>query len=409
MPESLLDGRPLSEQQFAALVDDVKRDPARRGLLTDLLREDHPVYDERSTNETIRMRGWVLLAFEPLGLPDAALLFVLEELDNGRDPYLIAAAARVLQIYAKPRAAFAPLLVRAFSNIRDHDDAVCLERYGGYAVSEPGTTAVQEVLATLRWLGPHAHAVLRELEALRTNRSNGLSASLADEVTRTITAIGRTTATAPPAERSCCDTAAAELGGFRARIPAAAADAVSVESVLLEDQDGNRIRFGEFFRGQPSVVAFFYTRCNNPQKCSLTITKLARVQQLLAQRDLATRIHTAAITYDPAYDLPARLRGYGESRGVRMNADHRMFRAPDGLRALRMHFQLGVNFVQSLVNRHRIELYVLDREGRTAGSFERLEWDEEEVVDQAVRLLDGDANEACCAHGHHASHDQAAR
>ena len=42
----------------------------------------------------------------------------------------------------------------------------------------------------------------------------------------------------------------------------------------LEDQDGARVTFGEFFAGKPSVVAFFYTRCDNPNKCSLTITKL---------------------------------------------------------------------------------------------------------------------------------------
>jgi protein SCO1/2 len=135
------------------------------------------------------------------------------------------------------------------------------------------------------------------------------------------------------------------------------------------------------------VVVFFYTRCDNPQKCSLTITKLARLQNSLLDRGLAEQIRTAAITYDPAFDTPERLRGYAKNRGVLLNANHRMLRAIDGISALRAHFKLGVNFVASLVNRHRIEVYLLDAAGGIAGSFQRVHWDEQKIVDRAVALL----------------------
>ena len=160
-----------------------------------------------------------------------------------------------------------------------------------------------------------------------------------------------------------------------------------IESTVFEDHDGASITFKEFFRGHPSIVVFFYTRCDNPLKCSLTVTKLARIQKLLEARGLADQIHTAAITYDPAFDLPERLRGYGQNRGVRMDARHRMLRATDGVNALRSHFKLGVNFIESLVNRHRIEAYILDAEGRIAASFERIHWDEQQVVDRAIEVL----------------------
>src|SRR5262249_31174051 len=51
------------------------------------------------------------------------------------------------------------------------------------------------------------------------------------------------------------------------------------------------------------------------------------------------------------------------------------------------HFKLGVNFIESLVNRHRIEAYILDAKGGIAASFERLHWDEQQVVDRAIRVL----------------------
>jgi protein SCO1 len=158
----------------------------------------------------------------------------------------------------------------------------------------------------------------------------------------------------------------------------------SVELTVFEDHEGALITFGEFFRGYPSIVVFFYTRCDNPLKCSLTVTKLARIQKLLEARGLADQIRTAAITYDPEFDLSERICGYGRNRGVRMDAGHRMLRATGGIDALRRHFKLGVNFIESLVNRHRVEAYVLDAEGRIAESFERIHWDERHVVDRAI-------------------------
>ena len=68
-----------------------------------------------------------------------------------------------------------------------------------------------------------------------------------------------------------------------------------------------------------------------------------------------------------------------------------MLRAADGNDALREHFALGVNFIESLVNRHRIELYILDAQGRIAVSFERIHWDEQEVVGRATELLNEQA------------------
>jgi protein SCO1/2 len=145
--------------------------------------------------------------------------------------------------------------------------------------------------------------------------------------------------------------------------------------------------FDDVFQGHPSIVVFFYTRCDNPLKCSLTITKLGRIQQLLAERGLAAQVQTAAITYDPAFDLPHRLRTYGARRGVRLGEGHRMLRAVGGVGPLRRHFKLGVNFIESLVNRHRIEAYVLDVKGHIAFSFERLRWDEREVVERAIDVM----------------------
>ena len=372
-----------TEEQFAELVDALVAAPDQ---LTDLLREDHVLYDQRGRAAIVRMRGWVLFALARAGVSDAALVFVLEELDAGIDAYVVTAAARALRSYPDPTAAFAPFVMRAITNIRYHDEPVSFDGYGEYGSDSPtDTSPVRELLATLAWLGPHALAVLPEVELLR-GPNGGLSKKLLIDVDRAVNAIrdaedveehdADTCCTLPPALRNMFSW---KRGSRRGCEP--------IEQTVFEDQDGISTTFAKFFQGHPSIVVFFYTRCDNPLKCSLTVTKLARIQKLLETRGLSDQIHTAAITYDPEFDHPERLRRYGEARDVRMDARHRMLRTTQGIHSLQKHFRLGVNFIESLVNRHRIEAYILDAEGRIAASFQRIHWDEQQVVDRTIEVL----------------------
>jgi protein SCO1/2 len=367
----------MTELQFAALVDAITNKAQRHDELLDLLREEQALYRDRSAATIARMRGWVLLALERVGVSDSALAFVLEELDVGTDPYLVAAAARALRSYRRPGATLVPFVLGALANIRYRDEPLSFADYGAYAVSATGTSAVRELLATLAWLGPHAKGAVPHLEALL--EPGGLPPKLRGDIRRALQAIG-------DARHPADDVGTVSCCGAQAP-PPTCSSAAGVDSVLLEDHAGDKISFKAFFRGQPSIVAFFYTRCDNPLKCSLTIAKLARVQQRLAAERVADRIRTAAITYDPAFDRAPRLRVYGQDRGVRMDAGHRLFRAVSGNDTVRDHFGLGVNYVGSLVNRHRIELHILDAQARIAASFERLRWDEREVVAKAVEVL----------------------
>jgi len=372
----------LSETEFESLVETIVNDPARHGQLTELLHEDHEIYDQRGAATTVRMRGWLLIALARVGVSDAALIFVLEELDTGTDPYLVAAAARALRAYPKPSEAFPPFLVRAINNIRFRNDPVSFAAYGEYAIDGENTNPVTELLTTLEWLECRARGVLPDLEAL-LDKQNGLSTSLQTRVKQTIAVI-RT----PDEDLSdaCCALPAGLRNKFSWKSDLRRRSD-HLDTTVFEDQNGDLVTFGEFFKGQPTIVVFFYTRCDNPLKCSLTVTKLARTQELLRAHGLIDQINTAAISYDPEFDSAERIRGYGTNRGVSFDLRHRMFRAIDGIEPLRKHFKLGVNFIESLVNRHRIEAYILDQRGQIAAVFERIHWDEEELVRQAAEIL----------------------
>lgn len=372
----------LTEAEFGTLIDVLSTDPARRASLAELLCENHPVYTERSAAAIVRMRGWILLALGRVGISDIELRFVVEELDTGIDSYLVAAAAHALPSYSHPSADLVPFLMRALANVSD--EPLSFKCYGEFAISDPDTSPMRELFRALMWLGPHAQSALPELTSMR-ERLGTLSRKLAVELDRTIIAIARARLNPETETDTCCKIPTLLGQRWLALVERSHAD--SLDAILFEDHDGELIRYCSLFLGKPSIVSFFYTRCDNPWKCSLTITKFARVQSLLDERGLSNKIQTAAITYDSEFDTPQKMRQYGMDRGMQFGPYRRMLRAKEGFAALRRHFHLGVNFWDSVVSRHRIEVYVLDGKGRIAASFERLNWQESEVLERALETL----------------------
>lgn len=348
----------------------------RSAGLVGLLQESHPAYAECSAAEVARRRGWVLLALgrEPLG--DDALPVVLEELQTGHQPYLLAAAAQTLRRAGEPRPAFAGSLLRALETLARRDDFVNLEAWGGAPTSLVSGSACAEVLRAIRWLGPSATGIRPALAQLA-----GGSGLLADDNRESLEEI----LAALPSLRDgdiedCCSLPLSWRRRERA------VRTVEPTSARFEDQDGKCHAWVDLFVGRPSVVVFFYTRCDNEQKCSLTIAKLGRLQKLLEEEGRGSEVNLVAITYDPEFDLPHRLRGYAESRGVLPGERCRMLRTTQGRKDLQDYFELGVNFTGTLVNRHRTEVYLLDSDGRMRAAYQRLGWDPLELWGEVQRI-----------------------
>jgi cytochrome oxidase Cu insertion factor (SCO1/SenC/PrrC family) len=248
-------------------------------------------------------------------------------------------------------------------------------------------TALAEIFDTFAWLGPGAAGALPRLRAIR-EAGAALPPVTREALVRAIATIEAGDTEAEPGPAGCCTpgpiVSLPQTRGARPR----AKPASPPTSACFEDHDGQANTWSDVFAGRPTVVAFFYTRCTNPNKCSLTITKLGRLQRARDDAGLGGRIGTVAITYDPAFDLAPRLRAYGEIRGVAFGEDDRFLRTTREFRAVSDYFDLGVSYGDATVSRHRIEAYLLDRGGRIAARFTRLQWDVDEVLDEARRLLD---------------------
>jgi cytochrome oxidase Cu insertion factor (SCO1/SenC/PrrC family) len=362
-------------KDLGALVDALRTKPDGADQLAALLPENLPLYAGRSGAETTRFRGYLLAAFADTGLPDAALPYVVESLEAGHGPDEVAGAAIGLRGLGTAPVDVATPLLRAIENLAGADVTVSLEAYRPTWPYARPTTALTEVVRTIGLLGERAQPAVARLADLAGQRDR-FPAALRDEMQRVVAAAA--------ADSGCCGSGTCACCAPPVQPAAPLPDDVPTATVL-EDQDGRTTAFDEFFTGRPAVVAFFYTRCDNPRKCSLTVTKLAALQRSIEEGGQDGAVRIAAITYDPAFDLPHRLRLYGADRGIRFGEHVRFFRAPSRFDDVRRHFDLGVNYGAATVNRHRTELFVLDAKGRVAAGFTRVQWD----VDAVLGVLDG--------------------
>ena len=84
-----------------------------------------------------------------------------------------------------------------------------------------------------------------------------------------------------------------------------------VPDYRLINQDGKTIRLHDY-KGKALLLTFIYTRCQDPNQCTLMSSNFAAIdQELQKQPELYGKTHLLSISFDPAYDTPKVLRSYG--------------------------------------------------------------------------------------------------
>lgn len=304
---------------------EVARSQRNAPSLVDLLDERHEVYRGCGARAVERMRASVLASFAQTGLPDDALPFVLEELDTGLEAYSVAAAAHALLARPELLAMLRHRIEAARHRIRSRNDLVSFDDYG--APPSGSRTALDYLDAALQVAGP----------------------------------------------TDCCAPAVrCRVVHPEPRRP------LNLRGLIAEGSDGERFSLHTFALGRPVLVGFFYTRCDNPNKCSVTIERLGLVAQALQKENASAAV--LAVTYDPSFDTPRRLHAYTSARGFPESSDARAARLTEGFDQLRESLGLGVGFAGLLPNRHRVEAYALDRQGRVAFTYSRGELDTEQIL-----------------------------
>ena len=364
------------------LVDDVKAGAKSPKDLLVYIDERSDLFADLNEREAARVKGFALAAFGQVGLPEQALAIVLEELESGLDNYTVAAAARALRGYRKPEPEFSSFLLRAIYNFIGHDDCLTFQQFRPRWPIADATSTLTEILESLNWVNPSDAETVNALAELRDSPDLLFPRPLLGRLNEVVQrAIHNQSDTKRAQQRGCCDLRK------RLSVQRPRKSTSRIGTIPLEDQNGVTRTFAERFDGRVAVIAFFYTRCSNPQKCSLTITKLAALKRELDSDGLSDDVLVAGVSYDPEYDLPNRLRMFGVDRGFDFSDSGALLRSTDRHDELVDELNLQVNYAGSIVNQHAIELFVLNGEGCVEMSISRLQWDSSEVAEHVRELV----------------------
>lgn len=86
-----------------------------------------------------------------------------------------------------------------------------------------------------------------------------------------------------------------------------------VPNYRLVNQDNNAIRIHDY-KGKTLLLTFIFTRCQDPNQCTLMSSNFATIdQELQKQPDLYNKTHLLTVSFDPEYDTPKVLKSYGAS------------------------------------------------------------------------------------------------
>lgn len=151
------------------------------------------------------------------------------------------------------------------------------------------------------------------------------------------------------------------------------------------NQLGRAISLNQF-RGQALAIVFIYTRCPYPNFCPRMSNHFLDVQKKLqALPNAPTNWQLLSITFDPAYDTPARLKTYAEN--WRADPAHWNFATADLWTIDGITEQLGLQFwrEENAVIGHNVRAAVIDPKGRLQRIMVGNAWQPDELVEEILK------------------------
>jgi cytochrome oxidase Cu insertion factor (SCO1/SenC/PrrC family) len=292
--------------------------PRAQPRLVAMLVESARCYRGLSSADAEWVKANVYAAFAVAGLPSAAMPLIHEELRTSMEAPVLAGIARALRAQSRGDSVLVELLRQAAQRIGPRDEYVRFEF--DHADRQAERTASEEIAETM----------------------------------------ARMAATGP----TCC--------GSRDKVIAmTTAPKVLCRNALatieLEDQFETTARLDELLVGRTTLIGFFYTRCMNPDKCSLTITRLGQIKAYLSKADAEGALQIMAISYDPDFDSPEKLAIYGADRGFAFDFNSRIARCTRNWPKLQSLAELRVGYAGGSVNVHAREAMLVYPDGTMVG------------------------------------------
>lgn len=352
-------------------------------LLVKLLKENHPLYKNRTPTEVNQFRAFLLSSLSKFPPDEEIYKYVKSELLFGDHSINIAAAAVTARNFPDKSSELIPLM-EPYLNSSFPDEWVDITTSElNYPILHP-TKARYEIISTLAVYGTTAYQsvkLLDEIAACGNCREYGFDSTLYKKAREVAEHIRKVTP-------ECCKKEIASTEQHNIMfIEKQNRKTISTYGIKIIDQEGDSLQFNDLTE-KPFVLTFFYTQCTNASKCVSTVHRLGELETECIKNNIADKIGIYGITYDPDFDTPAILKKYGKMYGVRFNADTKFFKTTSLLdMAFLNQLQLRVNYGAGTVNQHGIQLFIFDKQGKLAAVCDNNSWSVNEVKKYLMNLI----------------------
>ena len=163
----------------------------------------------------------------------------------------------------------------------------------------------------------------------------------------------------------------------------------------LINQDGKRIHLSQY-KGKAMALTFVYTRCPQPDQCTLMSNNFATVEkQLQTDASAYDKTHLLTITFDPDYDTPKVMRSYGAGHTGRYSDEtfqHWEFLtgSKDEVKGIAQFF--GLRYFHDTESNdeqviHSLRTAVIGPDGKLFKLYRGNEWKPEEIAADLKTLI----------------------
>lgn len=168
----------------------------------------------------------------------------------------------------------------------------------------------------------------------------------------------------------------------------------AIPDYALLNQDGRSIRLSQY-KGKALALTFIYTRCPQPDQCTLMSNNFAQIdRELQKSPDIYNQTHLLSITFDPEYDTPKVLRSYGAAHTERYSDEtfqHWEFLTgtKDEVKGMAQFFGMRY-FIDTESGdeqiMHSLRTAVIDKNGKLVKLYRGNEWKPTEIVEDLKAL-----------------------
>jgi protein SCO1/2 len=167
-----------------------------------------------------------------------------------------------------------------------------------------------------------------------------------------------------------------------------------IPDFTLVNQDGKPIHLSQY-KGRSVALTFVYTRCPQPDQCTLMSSNFATVdQELQKQPDVYAKTHLLTVSFDPEYDTAKVMRSYGASHTGRYSDekfDHWEFTTGSADEVKRIAEFFGLRYFKDSSTgeeqvMHSLRTAVIDPNGRLVKLYRGNEWKPSELAEDLRSL-----------------------